>query len=66
MKRAKFYFIAAALLFAWGWLGSVDYESELLERRYYCQQVAKGAWPDYRKIAAAECGHVTKQGSKQK
>lgn len=39
-------------------VGSLDYQDAQAERRHYCDQVAAGVWPDYRRTYAAECGSL--------
>ena len=33
----------------------LDWRDAIEERAAYCQMVANGAWPDYRRIFAEEC-----------
>lgn len=38
-----------------GIVGSMDYEDELADEQFYCEQVNGGHWPDYKNIAAEVC-----------
>lgn len=38
-----------------GMVGDMDYQDELAEEQFYCEQVNGGHWPDYKNIAAEVC-----------
>lgn len=38
-----------------GTVGNMDYEDELSEQAFYCEQVQAGHWPDYKGIAEEAC-----------
>ena len=39
-----------------GIIGDADYQDELAEQDFYCEQVLAGYWPDYKNIADEVCG----------
>lgn len=41
---------------ALGIIGDADYQDELAEQEFYCEQVLAGHWPDYKNIADEVCG----------
>lgn len=55
MRAIRRIALALAIVLAFGYLGRMDYETELLEARFYCQQVKAGAWPDYQASYKDEC-----------
>lgn len=44
-----------------GIVGGMDYEDELAEEQFYCEQVNGGHWPDYKNIAAEVCNDSGKR-----
>ena len=44
-----------------GIVGSMDYEDELADEQFYCEQVNGGHWPDYKNIAAEVCNDSGKR-----
>lgn len=42
-----------ALLFAFGFVGSLDYKDEQDQQSLFCDNVKKGIWPNYKKV---DCG----------
>lgn len=45
--KIRYFFIAAAVLAAYGWVGSIDRADSEREAEHYSEMVCAGAWPDY-------------------
>lgn len=44
-----------------GMVGDMDYQDEIAEEQFYCEQVKGGHWPDYKNIAAEVCNDSGKR-----
>ena len=53
----KLFYVSATfvILLLMGLVGTGDYEDQLAEQRFYCEQVSEGHWPDYKNIVAEAC-----------
>jgi hypothetical protein len=47
--------IIAGLIIAFCWISTLDYAEEQREQAEYCENVARGYWPDYNHNAAEVC-----------
>lgn len=47
--------IALVILAALNWVGSMEKEDQEMAQAHYCDMVAQGAWPDYKKTYQEEC-----------
>ena len=59
----KLFYVAATfvILLLMGLVGAGDYEDQLAEPRFYCEQVSEGNWPDYKNIVAEVCNDSGKR-----
>lgn len=52
--------IGALIIGAFGLVGLLDYNAEIADLAIYCENVKRGAWPDYKKIYKKECAQFNK------
>ena len=55
MNRVTGIALTVLALLALGFVGGMDYEDEIAEQEFYCDQVLAGHWPDYQNIADEVC-----------
>jgi len=55
MNRVTGIALTVLALLALGFVGGMDYEDEIAEQEFYCEQVLAGHWPDYQNIADEVC-----------
>ncbi|WVW77381.1 hypothetical protein Bhz58_00050 [Stenotrophomonas phage vB_SmaS_Bhz58] len=56
MKRnVKVLLAIAAIVAAFGVVGSMDYRDEVREQLSYCENVKNGVWPDFKEWGETEC-----------
>ena len=55
MNRVTGIALTVLALLALGFVGGMDYEDEIAEQEFYCEQVLAGHWPDYKNIADEVC-----------
>lgn len=56
MKMIRLVLLMTVSLVALAIIGDADYQDEIAEQDFYCEQVLAGYWPDYKNIADEVCG----------